>query len=103
MNVMRTLAYAFGAAGVLALAACLFAVVKVVTFQRQALHASGQVVALKVTNEYRKSTDTTPSHYVNMYAPIVEFDTQTKKQKKKNQNRTNVPDYRVGQRVDMLY
>jgi len=48
MNVMRTLAYAFGAAGVLALAACLFAVVKVVTFQRQALHASGQVVALHV-------------------------------------------------------
>jgi len=103
MNVMRTLAYAFGAAGVLALAACLFAVVKVVTFQRQALHASGQVVALQVTNEYRKSTDTTPSHYVNMYAPIVEFDTPAGKQRVVGRVRSNVPDYRVGQRVDMLY
>src|SRR3569832_906830 len=103
MNVMRTLAYAFGAAGVLAVAACLFAVVKVVTFQRQARHAPGQVVALQVTNEYRKSTDTTPSHYVNMYAPIVEFDTPAGKQRMVGRVSSNVPDYRVGQRVDMLY
>src|SRR3569623_3072021 len=103
MIVLRTLAFAFGAAGVLAVAACLFAVVKVMTFQRQALHAPGEVVALQVTNEYRHSTDATPSHYVKMYAPVVEFDTPAGKQRVVGRVRSNVPAYRVGQRVDMLY
>src|SRR3569623_612129 len=38
-----------------------------------------------------------------MYAPIVEFDTPAGKQRMVGRVRSNVPDYRGGQRVDMLY
>jgi Protein of unknown function (DUF3592) len=103
MNVLRTLGYVFGAVGALLVAGCLFAVWKVVSFRQHAVRAPGVVVELRVTREYRASTDTMPSRYVTMYAPIVDFETPAGKQRIRGAVRSNVPDYRVGDRVELLY
>ena len=103
MNVMKTLAYAFGAAGLLAVVGCAFVIFSAITFQRHALRAPAQVVDMQVTDEYRKSTDTTPSGYQKMYAPIVEFEAAGGKQRVVSRVRSNTRDYRVGQRVNVLY
>ena len=103
MNDLRVLGYAFGAAGALLVAGCLFAVVRTVDFQRHAIHASGVVVDQRITSEYQKNNDGTSGGYVRMYAPVFEFDAPTGRQRLFGHVRSSTPSYRIGQHVDVLY